>query len=88
MICYPQIYNEQIGDLLDPTQRNLEVETCYPLYFLDVSLVLDCNNGFRKKLFQISDDAKNGLYVENLTEEYVTSFEDVTQILIKVCNTF
>ncbi|GLT57553.1 hypothetical protein SLA2020_305190 [Shorea laevis] len=50
-----EIYNEQIGDLLDPTQRNLEIK----------------------------DDPKNGLYVENLTEEYVTSYEDVTQILIK-----
>ncbi|KAF8414212.1 hypothetical protein HHK36_002212 [Tetracentron sinense] len=50
-----EIYNEQIGDLLDPTQRNLEIR----------------------------DDAKNGFYVENLTEEYVTSYEDVTQILIK-----
>ncbi|XP_022735456.1 kinesin-like protein KIN-12F [Durio zibethinus] len=50
-----EIYNEQIGDLLDPTQRNLEVK----------------------------DDKKNGLYVENLTEEYVSSYEDVTQILIK-----
>ncbi|XP_057966239.1 kinesin-like protein KIN-12F [Malania oleifera] len=50
-----EIYNEQIGDLLDPTQRNLEIK----------------------------DDAKNGFYVENLTEEYVTSYEDVTQILIK-----
>ncbi|CBI26728.3 unnamed protein product, partial [Vitis vinifera] len=50
-----EIYNEQIGDLLDPTQRNLEIK----------------------------DDPKNGFYVENLTEEYVTSYEDVTQILIK-----
>ncbi|PIA58127.1 hypothetical protein AQUCO_00500219v1 [Aquilegia coerulea] len=50
-----EIYNEQIGDLLDPTQRNL----------------------------QIRDDAKNGFYVENLTEEYVTCYDDVTQILIK-----
>lgn len=36
------------------------------------------------KFIQIRDDPKNGLYVENLTEEYVTSYEDVTQILIKV----
>lgn len=36
------------------------------------------------KLFQIKDDAKHGFYVENLSEEYVTSYEDVTQILIKV----
>ncbi|KAJ0585980.1 putative plus-end-directed kinesin ATPase [Helianthus annuus] len=50
-----EIYNEQIGDLLDPTQRNLEIK----------------------------DDAKHGFYVENLTEEYVTGYEDVTQILIK-----
>ncbi|KAG5546658.1 hypothetical protein RHGRI_018730 [Rhododendron griersonianum] len=50
-----EIYNEQIGDLLDPTQRNLEIK----------------------------DDAKHGFYVENLTEEYVTSYEDITQVLIK-----
>ncbi|KAL6999167.1 hypothetical protein U1Q18_000327 [Sarracenia purpurea var. burkii] len=50
-----EIYNEQIGDLLNPTHRNLEIK----------------------------DDAKHGFYVENLTEEYVTSYEDITQILIK-----
>ena len=37
-------------------------------------------------LFQVKDDAKNGFYVENLTEEYVTSYEDINQILIKVGN--
>lgn len=36
------------------------------------------------KFQQIKDDAKNGLYVENVTEEYITSYDDVTQILIKV----
>ncbi|KAL8131702.1 kinesin-like protein KIN-12F [Apium graveolens] len=50
-----EIYNDQIGDLLDPTQRNLKIK----------------------------DDIKTGFYVENLTEEYVGSYEDVTQILIK-----
>ncbi|KAL3821095.1 hypothetical protein ACJIZ3_007000 [Penstemon smallii] len=50
-----EVYDGKISDLLDPTQRNLELK----------------------------DDAKNGFYVENLTEEYVTSYEDVTQILIK-----
>ncbi|XP_071693468.1 kinesin-like protein KIN-12F [Rutidosis leptorrhynchoides] len=50
-----EIYNEQICDLLDPTQRNLEIK----------------------------DDAKHGFYVENLSEEYVMGYEDVTQILIK-----
>lgn len=37
---------------------------------------------------QIKDDAKSGLYIENLTEEYVTSYDDVTQILIKVCDIY
>ncbi|KAK4484776.1 hypothetical protein RD792_007370 [Penstemon davidsonii] len=50
-----EVYDGKISDLLDPTQRKLELK----------------------------DDAKNGFYVENLTEEYVTSYEDVTQILIK-----
>ncbi|CAI9088287.1 OLC1v1022581C1 [Oldenlandia corymbosa var. corymbosa] len=50
-----EIYNEQIGDLLDPTKRNLEIR----------------------------EEPKNGFYVDNLSEEYVTNYEDVTQILIK-----
>ncbi|KAL0320860.1 UNVERIFIED_CONTAM: Kinesin-like protein KIN-12F [Sesamum radiatum] len=54
-----EVYDGKIGDLLDPTQRNLEIK----------------------------DDTKNGFYVENLTEEYVTCYEDVTQILIKENNT-
>lgn len=40
------------------------------------------------ELLQIKDDTKTGFYVENLTEEYVGSYEDVTQILIKVQNVF
>ncbi|TQD83044.1 hypothetical protein C1H46_031420 [Malus baccata] len=40
-----KIHNEQIGDLLDLTPRNLEIK----------------------------DDPKNGFYVDNLAEEYVTS---------------
>ncbi|XP_019460525.1 PREDICTED: kinesin-like protein KIN-12F isoform X3 [Lupinus angustifolius] len=53
--CFLEIYNEQIGDLLDPTQRNLEMK----------------------------DGSKHALCIDNLTEEYVTSYDDVTQILIK-----
>ncbi|KAG1368345.1 putative Kinesin-like protein KIN-12B [Cocos nucifera] len=55
IVSYGQVYNDQINDLLDPTQRNL----------------------------QIRDDAKNGFHVENLTDEYVTTVEDVTQIIVK-----
>ncbi|XP_051134014.1 kinesin-like protein KIN-12F [Andrographis paniculata] len=50
-----EVYDDKIGDLLDPTQRNLEIK----------------------------DDVKSGFYVENLTEEYVTCYEDVAQMLIK-----
>lgn len=48
-----------------------------------ISLYLTITIHF-KFFFQIKDDPKNGLYVENLTEEYVSSYEDVTQLLIKV----
>ncbi|KAH7861374.1 hypothetical protein Vadar_025328 [Vaccinium darrowii] len=37
----------------------------------------------RCSFLEIKDDAKHGFYVENLTEEYVTSYEDITQVLIK-----
>ncbi|XP_052208701.1 kinesin-like protein KIN-12B isoform X2 [Diospyros lotus] len=50
-----EIYNEQITDLLDPSQRNL----------------------------QIREDVKSGVYVENLTEECVSTMKDVKQILMK-----
>nr|GMC76424.1 kinesin-like protein KIN12A [Ipomoea batatas] len=50
-----EIFDEHIGDLLDPTQRNLKIK----------------------------DDAKYGFYVENLMEEYVSTYEDVTRLLIK-----
>ena len=33
-----QIYNEQIGDLLDPTQRNLEVEIFFILDLLFIPM--------------------------------------------------
>ncbi|KAL0925340.1 hypothetical protein M5K25_003661 [Dendrobium thyrsiflorum] len=50
-----EIYNEQINDLLDPTQRNLLVR----------------------------EETKGSFQVENLSEEYVNTVEDVTQLLVK-----
>ncbi|KAJ8646210.1 hypothetical protein MRB53_007958 [Persea americana] len=50
-----EIYNEQITDLLDPSQRNL----------------------------QIREDVKSGVYVDNLTEEYVCTMKEINQLLIK-----
>uniref|UniRef100_A0A0D9VVZ4 Kinesin motor domain-containing protein n=1 Tax=Leersia perrieri TaxID=77586 RepID=A0A0D9VVZ4_9ORYZ len=50
-----EVHNEQINDLLDPSQRNL----------------------------QIRENAGNGINVENLTDEYVSTVEDVNQILMK-----
>ncbi|CAN1837828.1 Kinesin-like protein KIN-12B [Linum perenne] len=55
-----EIYNEQITDLLDPSQGNL----------------------------QIREDVKSGVYVENLTEEYVFTLKDVNRLLIKVQTLF
>lgn len=34
-----QIYNERIGDLLDPMQKNLEVKICGPFIFIVISLL-------------------------------------------------
>lgn len=50
-----EVFNEQINDLLDPSQRNL----------------------------QIRETTGNGVIVENLTDEYVSTVEDVNQILMK-----
>ncbi|KAL8172233.1 hypothetical protein V2J09_024037 [Rumex salicifolius] len=50
-----EIYNEQVTDLLDPSQKNL----------------------------QIREDVKSGVYVDNLTEEYVSSLKDVKLLLSK-----
>ncbi|KAJ8530787.1 hypothetical protein K7X08_023668 [Anisodus acutangulus] len=50
-----EIYNEQITDLLDPSQRSL----------------------------QIREDVRTGVYVENLTEECVSTMKDVTKLLMK-----
>lgn len=92
--CLKQIYNEQIGDLLDPTQRNLEACICHPFVLQQYHLIkhyllihlffITACSYVWSKLLQMKDDNKNALYIENLTEEYVTSYDDVTQILIKV----
>lgn len=34
--------------------------------------------------FQLREDVKSGVYVENLTEESVCTMKDVTQLLLKV----
>lgn len=90
-----QVYDDKIGDLLDPTQRDLEVGLLslrkihkYVLKFC-INQYLHCliyNFWFLVCLYQIKDDPKSGFYVENLTEEYVSCYEDVTQILIKVAD--
>lgn len=50
-----EIYNEQITDLLEPTQKNL----------------------------LIREDTKTGVYVEGLTEEYVSNMDDVISLLVR-----
>lgn len=34
----------------------------------------------------MKDDSSNALYIENLIEEYITNYDDVAQILVKVGN--
>ncbi|CAN6323376.1 unnamed protein product [Urochloa humidicola] len=50
-----EVHNDQINDLLEPSQRDL----------------------------QIRENAGNGIHVENLTDEYVSTVEDINQILMK-----
>ncbi|RLN41120.1 kinesin-like protein KIN12B [Panicum miliaceum] len=50
-----EVHNEQINDLLEPSQRDL----------------------------QIRENASNGIHVENLTDEYVSTVDDINQILMK-----
>ncbi|KAF8391883.1 hypothetical protein HHK36_022223 [Tetracentron sinense] len=49
------------------------------IYNEQITDLLDPN----QKNLQIREDVKSGLYVENLTEEYVCTMKDVTQLLIK-----
>lgn len=36
-------------------------------------------------VLQIREDVKTGVYVDNLTEEYVCSMKDIIKLLTKVC---
>ncbi|KAE8725956.1 Kinesin-like protein KIN12A [Hibiscus syriacus] len=49
------------------------------IYNEQVTDLLDPN----QRNLQIREDAKSGVYVENLTEKYVSSMKDATQLLIK-----
>ncbi|XP_022761807.1 kinesin-like protein KIN-12B [Durio zibethinus] len=49
------------------------------IYNEQITDLLDPNQGN----LQLREDVKSGVYVENLTEEYVSSMNDVTQLLIK-----
>lgn len=37
-------------------------------------------------MWQIREDSKKGVYVENLKEEEVSNARDVIQLLVQVCN--
>lgn len=82
-----QIYNEQITDLLDPNQRNLQVNKkisfWFQLFYIDKNMIFS-NPVICHFFFQIREDVKSGVYVENLREEYVFTMKDVTQLLMKV----
>ncbi|XP_039041107.1 kinesin-like protein KIN-12B [Hibiscus syriacus] len=49
------------------------------IYNEQITDLLDPN----QRNLQIREDVKSGVYVENLTEKYVSSMKDVTQLLVK-----
>ncbi|XVF84523.1 hypothetical protein PTKIN_Ptkin17bG0043800 [Pterospermum kingtungense] len=49
------------------------------IYNEQITDLLDPN----QRNLQIREDVKSGVYVENLTEEYVSSMKDITQLLLK-----
>lgn len=83
-----QIYNEQITDLLDPSQKNLQVKKLVKKHlFSGIG-----RNPFLSFLLyvlfplQIREDVRTAcVYVESLTKELVFTMKDVTQLLVKVC---
>lgn len=86
-----QIYNEQITDLLDPSQRNLQVKGIYDYFIFSSSLIFFAAINPTSYVYcfifsQIREDVKSGVYVENLKEESACTMKDVTQLLIKVCS--
>ncbi|EFJ36676.1 hypothetical protein SELMODRAFT_4729, partial [Selaginella moellendorffii] len=64
-----EIYNEQVSDLLEPSTTNLQVRSA----FLLLHVLRSC--------FQLREDVKKGVYVENLKEVEVNSVGDVMKLL-------
>jgi kinesin family protein 15 len=92
-----EIYNEQISDLLDPTSTNLQVHFLLP-YRTWLATILDIwsqiYNYVTVKsikwlavlifIWQIHEDPKRGLFVENLKEMEVRNVGDVMELLRQV----
>ncbi|KAL6005110.1 hypothetical protein ACLOJK_005671 [Asimina triloba] len=72
-----EIYNEQILDLLEPSSANLQTPDQLPVVAYKSEL-----EGFGL-VSQIREDAKKGVYVENLMEIEVSSARDVIQQLLQ-----
>nr|GMD28180.1 kinesin-like protein KIN12A [Ipomoea batatas] len=70
-----------------PSTNRLQgiVPRIFQMLFDNIQRVYNGHIGYLLDPMQrnLKDDTKNGFYVENLTEEYVSTYEDVTQILIK-----
>jgi len=86
-----QIYNKRIGELLNSIQQNLEVGICFRYFgtsFHEFIVSRLCSTYLLplSKVLQMKDDSRNASYIENLIEKYVTNYDYVAQILIKVGN--
>jgi hypothetical protein len=77
---------------LDPSSNNLQVMTNYSHHFFDVwkSHFISYNLLLlflkTKITWQIREDNKKGVYVENIKEVETANARDVIQLLVQVCN--
>ncbi|XP_073124748.1 kinesin-like protein KIN-12F [Henckelia pumila] len=82
----PRIFKNLFSEIQKEQENNGGRQTNYQCRcsFLEVygEKIGDLLHPIQRNL-EIKDDPKNGFYVENLSEEYVNNYEDVTQILIK-----
>ncbi|XP_027337873.1 kinesin-like protein KIN-12B [Abrus precatorius] len=82
----PRVFQRLFARLNDEQTRHSDKQLNYQchcsfleIYNEQITDLLDPN----QRNLQIREDVKSGVYVENLTEEHVSTMKDVTQLLIK-----
>ena len=75
---FMQIYNEKIYDLLEEDYNKFNDKFNIP-YIHDITSI----NPINQKSLQILEDKKLGIFIQDLSQNVVNSFEDCIKILIK-----